>query len=200
MTMVHSREAPGNTAFIAMSLVCRYLTAHDKKVLGRAAQEALLVAGCLLAFKVAEEVDLDIDHCLKQFRLACNRRQVLSAERKICVRLEWRLNGPVTVEEAGFAILDALDASCVLDQRVKGLLVQCCGDLAVRAFFECKPGGGAVSVVSIVALCLEKLLRSLSKRLGGEWLMGGVLRGVVEVPDKLVDDYLSLWFNKERHK
>lgn len=161
--MTSPGECPMNTALTAYFLLCRYLN-EDKRmrVAGQAFQDALLVACCLIAFKLVEEVDLGVDEVIAQCHLCCSQRQVLKMERRLCVVLEWKLMGPPTPEEAAHAVLDSLDTNSCLGYACKALLVQCCVDVISDCIFE---NGHTFSMVGMSAVCLQALFSAFSGRI-----------------------------------
>ena len=155
-------DAPSNTAFTAYALLARYLSdTGSKRVSGRALQEALLCACCLIAFKLVEEIDMELNLVIKRLHLSCSYRQIVHAERKVCAGLGWRLHGPPTPDEAVHAVLDSLDIDMKLDYASKAMLAHCCAQVTVECLLE----NSCAGVISAAAAALMALFSTLCPKL-----------------------------------
>lgn len=168
MVRLFARDT-ANTVFIAYSLLCRYLAVVRRRVsMAAASVHGLLCAAALLAFKLAEEVDLEVEPCIHALSLQCTRQHVLGYERKIAAALSWQLIGPPTPDEAAHALLDCLFAGDEgMSMEAKTLLIGCVGD-PVSEFFYSRPVD-AHSVVQATLAALHALFTALCPSCLVDW-------------------------------
>ena len=117
-------ELPANTALSAFQLCHQFLIRTEKRVCGPM-QDAILLASLMLAFKVEEEVDVDVNDVIRKCRLQCTRDQVFKYEGKLCMGLSWfrdfRCFG---IEQIIHAVFDSIDHNSRLPFSFKAVLAR----------------------------------------------------------------------------
>lgn len=96
-------DEPNETAFIATKILQK--AASKKRILTQDQKESHFLGALLLASKICEENDPKVDDLIKYAKYDVSLEQVLSAERKLAVDVEWEFQF-ASPTELGYAMLD----------------------------------------------------------------------------------------------